>query len=114
MNKILPIILAFFLLPNLSIAGIDWLSYDICKKSNIRITECNNIGKSAYRYNRYVKKDLKLGLIEGVVYIEKGKNRGTNERIAATYSGYYYLINDMNDKKNLITIWSLDSEVSVR
>ena len=29
----------------------------------------------SYRYNRYVKKDLKLGLIEGVIYIEKGKNK---------------------------------------
>jgi hypothetical protein len=49
----------------------------------------------------------------GVVYIKKVQNKGTNERKPATYSGYYYLINDMGDKKNLITIWSLDSEISV-
>lgn len=95
-------------------AGVDWEKYDICSKNSEEITECDNIGKSVYRYNEYLKKNLAIGPIVGVAYIERGDNRGTNNRRPAEFSGYYYLINDTGDMKNLITTWSLDPEISVK
>ena len=32
-------------------------------------------------YNKFLKKDLSIGPIVGVVYIKEGQNRGTNQKI---------------------------------
>ena len=87
---------------------------DLCIEKKEEINECQNVGKDLYRYNNYMKKNLLLGKIVGVVHIKKGKDRGTNQKIITKVSGYYYLINDMGDIKNLITTFASDPELSVK
>ena len=65
-------------------------------------------------YNKFVKKELLLGKIEGVVFFKKGENRGTNQKIETRNSGYYYLINDTGDISNLFTKWSKDPNIIVK
>ena len=105
----------FFLLFSLqSIAGVDWMQKDICNAKNNATTECSNVGKIVHRYNKYMKKYLEIGPIVGVVHLKKGSNRGTNQNRPAEHTGHYYLINDTGDIHNLITIWSLDSEITIK
>ena len=80
----------------------DWYSLNICKKKKIK--ECENVGKNLYLYNSIVKRDLKIGPVVGVVYLKKGQDRGTNQVRLAEKNSYYYLIDDMGDKNNLLTV----------
>jgi len=81
---------------------INWYSLNICETS--KISECKNVGKNIYLYNSIVKREFKIGPIVGVVYLKKGQNRGTNQVRLAERTGYYYLIDDMGDKNNLLTV----------
>ena len=96
------------------IAGVDWIQKDICNAKKNTATECSNVGKIVHRYNKYMKKYLEIGVIVGVVHLKKRSNRGTNQSRPAEYTGHYYLINDTGDIHNLITIWSLDSEITIK
>ncbi len=80
----------------------DWYSLNICKKKKIK--ECEIVGKNLYLYNSIVKRDLKIGPVVGVVYLKKGQDRGTNQVRLAEKNSYYYLIDDMGDKNNLLTV----------
>ena len=95
-------------------AGVDWIQRDICNAKNNAVVECSNVGKIVYRYNKYMKKYLEIGPIVGVVHLKKGSNRGTNQRRPAELTGHYYLINDTGDINNLITVWSSDSEITIK
>ena len=95
-------------------SGTNWIKKDLCTENKEEIDECKNVGKNLYRYNKFMKKDLSIGPIVGVVYIKEGQNRGTNQKIITKVSGYYYLINDMGDIKNLITTFASDPELSVK
>ena len=112
--KLILTFFALFLFSHIAFSGMDWIQLDLCKSEKNSLTECKNVGKSLFMYNKYVKKTLELGKVEGVVYLEKGDNRGTNQKRAAEYSGYYYLVNDMGDINSLITKWSMDPEISVK
>ena len=39
-----------------------------------------------------------------MVYLKKGQDRGTNQVRLAEKNSYYYLIDDMGDKNNLLTV----------
>ena len=110
-TKLLTIFL--LLLTSQLIAGVDWIQKDICNTKNNAATECSNVKKIVYRYNKYMKKYLEIGPIVGVVHLKKGSNRGTNQSRLAEHTGHYYLINDTGDIHNLITIWSLDSKITI-
>jgi len=98
---------SLILVPSLLFGGVasaktDWYSLNICETS--KISECKNVGKDIYLYNSIVKREFKIGPIVGVVYLKKGQNRGTNQVRLAERTGYYYLIDDMGDKNNLLTV----------
>jgi len=78
-------------------AKVNWIKKDVCKKNKKKTEYCNFVGKRLYYFGR------DIGPIVGVVYIKKGKNRGTNQKRPAEKTGYYLLINDMGDMRNLIT-----------
>ena len=80
----------------------NWYPLNICKKTKIK--ECENVGKDLYIYNSFLKRDLKIGPVVGVVYLKKGQDRGTNQVRLAEKNSYYYLIDDMGDKNNLLTV----------
>jgi len=75
----------------------NWIKKDICKKKKDKVELCKHVGKSLYLGAR------EIGPVVGVVYLKKGQNRGTNQKRSAEKTGYYLLINDMGDMKNLIT-----------
>ena len=78
-------------------ARTNWIKKDLCKKKKEKVELCKYVGKSLYLRGR------EIGPVVGVVYLKKGQNRGTNQRRPAEKTGYYLLINDTGDIKNLIT-----------
>lgn len=97
-----------------SYSAEDWYSKNVCTEKTGQIY-CKDINKNIVRYNKYVKKWLDIGPIWGVVYIDKGANRGTNQYRQAEHSGYYYIVGCMiKDKSNCITIYTKDNEIRVR
>ncbi len=111
-TKLLTICLLLFTLQ--VFAGVDWIQRDICNAKNNAATECSNVEKIIHRYNKYMKKYLEIGPIAGLVHLKKRSNRGKNQSRPAEHNGHYYLINDIGDIHNLITIWSLDSEITIK
>lgn len=113
MQKILLILIFLFVSFEVK-SRVDWIQKDICSEKKDEVSECKDIGKDLFLYNKFVKKELLLGKIEGVIYFKKGENRGTNQKIETKVSGYYYLINDSGDISNLFTKWSKDPNVTVK
>lgn len=112
MKKFIFILICIFLSFEVQ-SRTDWIKKDLCIEKKEEINECQNVGKDLYRYNNYMKKNLRLGKIVGVVYIKKGKDRGNNQEIIAKVSGYYYLVDDSVNAGWFSTLAS-DPELSVK
>ena len=112
MKKSLLIVICLFVSFEVN-AKVNWIKKDLCSEKKEEITECENVGKNLFLYNKFLKKGLLLGKIEGVVFFKKGENRGTNEKIVTKDTGYYYLINDSGDISNLFTKWSKDENLLI-
>ena len=113
MKRLLIILICLFVSFEVN-SKVNWIKKDLCSEKKGEITECENVGKNLFLYNKFIKKELLLGKIEGVVFFKKGENRGTNQRIVTKVTGYYYLINDTGDITNLFTKWSKDQNLVIR
>ena len=96
-----------------SYASENWYVKDICNDRK-NLIFCKHVGKDIERWMAPMRRWAHLGVIYGVVYIEKGENRGTNQYREAVDSGFYYIVDCMvKDKSNCITIHSQDNEIRV-
>lgn len=88
-------------------ARTNWIKKDICKKEKgiAKVDLCKHVGKNIYRYIPAAKRSVNLGKMEGVVFLKEGQNKGTNYKRAAEETGYYVLMNDTGDIKNLIPVF---------
>ena len=100
-----------FTLP--SQARTNWIKKDLCKKEKVKIDLCEHVGKNIYRYIPAAKKSFNIGKVEGVIFLKKGQNKGTNYKRAAEETGHYVLMNDTGDIKNLIPVFP-DKSISFR
>tara|TARA_B110000971_G_scaffold41656_1_gene40966 strand:+ start:260 stop:598 length:339 start_codon:yes stop_codon:yes gene_type:complete len=112
MKKII-IFISIFLFCFSAQARTNWIKKDICKKEKTRIDLCKYVGKNIYRYVPAAKRSFNMGKIEGVVFLKKGQNKGTNYKRAAEKTGHYVLMNDTGDIKNLIPVFP-DSTISFK
>lgn len=94
-------------------ARTNWIKKDLCKKEKTKVDLCQHVGKNIYRYIPAAKKSFNIGKIEGVVFLKKGQNKGTNYKRAAQETGHYVLMNDAGDIRNLIPVFP-DSSISFR
>ena len=94
-------------------ARTNWIKKDICKKEKTKVDLCKHVEKNIYRYIPAAKRSVSLGKMEGVVFLKKGQNKGTNYKRAAEKTGHYVLMNDTGDIKNLIPVFP-DSTISFK
>ena len=86
-------------------ARTNWIKKDLCKKEKTKVELCQYVGKNIYRYIPAAKRSVNMGKVEGVIFLKKGQNKGTNYKRPAEETGHYVLMNDTGDIKNLIPVF---------